>query len=78
MYPNEDLQLGACAHLLQIKVSYYVHSREILTIHGRQGFVAVLWFWLLPHPLSPVSKLDRRRTGRLRKKDKLLAGEWVK
>ncbi len=34
--------------------------------------------WLLPHPLSPVSKLDRRRTGRLRKKDKLLAGEWVK
>ncbi len=32
--------------------------------------------WLLPHPLpSPVSKLDRRHTGRLRKRDNLLTEE---
>jgi hypothetical protein len=34
--------------------------------------------WLLSHPFpppSPVSKLDRRHTGRLRKRDKLLTGE---
>jgi hypothetical protein len=30
---------------------------------------------LLPFPLSPVSKLDRRHTGRLRKRDNLLTGE---
>jgi hypothetical protein len=32
---------------------------------------------LLAHPLppSPVSKLDRRHTGRLRKRDNLLTGE---
>ena len=29
----------------------------------------------LPPPPSPVSKLDRRHTGRLRKKDNLLTGE---
>jgi hypothetical protein len=37
--------------------------------------------WLLPHPLphSPVNKLDRRHTGRQRKRDKnLLAGEGMK
>jgi hypothetical protein len=32
--------------------------------------------WLLaPPPPPPVSKLDRRRTGRLRNKDELLTGE---
>jgi hypothetical protein len=34
--------------------------------------------WLLPHPLqpfSPVSKLDRRHIGRLRKSKNLLVGE---
>jgi hypothetical protein len=30
--------------------------------------------WLLPDPLSPVSKLDRRHRGRLRKRDNLLTG----
>ncbi len=31
--------------------------------------------WLLPHPPSPVSKLDQRHTGRLAKRDNLLTGE---
>jgi hypothetical protein len=32
--------------------------------------------WLLAHPLPPpVSKLDRRQTGRLRKRNNLLTGE---
>jgi hypothetical protein len=31
--------------------------------------------WPLPPPPSPVTKLDRRHTGRLRKKDNLLTGE---
>jgi hypothetical protein len=30
-----------------------------------------------PPPLSPVSKLDRRHTGRLKKRDKLLREEGV-
>jgi hypothetical protein len=30
--------------------------------------------WLNSHSLHPVSKLDRRRTGRLRKRDTLLKG----
>jgi hypothetical protein len=30
--------------------------------------------WLLPHPPSPVSKLDRQHTGRRRKRDNLLTG----
>jgi len=36
-----------------------------------------LVIWLLPHslPPSPVSKHDRRHTGRLRKRDNLLMGE---
>jgi hypothetical protein len=37
--------------------------------------------WFLVHPLptpSPVSKLDRRNTGRLRKRDNLLTGEGGK
>jgi hypothetical protein len=36
--------------------------------------------WLLGHPLppSPVSKLDRRHTGRLRKRGKLFTGEEAK
>ncbi len=36
--------------------------------------------WLLAHPFppSPVSKLDRRHTGRLRNRDNLLSGEGGK
>jgi hypothetical protein len=30
--------------------------------------------WLLPHPLFPVSNLDRRHTGRRRKRDNFLTG----
>jgi hypothetical protein len=30
--------------------------------------------WLISHSLHPVSKLDRRRTGRLRKRDRLSTG----
>jgi hypothetical protein len=35
--------------------------------------------WLLPRPLppSPVSKLDRQHTARLRKRDNLLTGEGM-
>jgi hypothetical protein len=45
-------------------------------IYRGAGFLAV---WFLAHPLPPfpVSKLDRRQTGRLRKRDKLLSGEGV-
>ncbi len=36
----------------------------------------MLWFLSpSPPPPSPVNKLDRRNTGRLRKRDKLLVGE---
>ncbi len=40
------------------------------------GLLAVVWFGSSPSPPpSPVSKLDRRHTGRLRKKDNLLTEE---
>jgi hypothetical protein len=35
----------------------------------------MIWLLPLPLPLSPVSKLDRQHTGRLRKRDNLLMGE---
>jgi hypothetical protein len=41
-------------------------------IYRRPGFLA------RPLPLSPVSKLDRRHTGRLRKRVSLLTGEGEK
>ncbi len=44
------------------------------------GFLAVLWFsssLIFSTPHSPISKLDRRHTERLRKKDRLLAWEGV-
>ncbi len=46
-------------------------------IYRVPGFIAVELelLELAPPPPSPVSKLDRRNTGRLRKKDKLLTGE---
>jgi len=48
-------------------------------IYRGPGFLAVVWFGSLPtpfsHPLSLVSKLDWRNTGRLRKRDTLLTGE---
>jgi hypothetical protein len=39
-----------------------------------QGFPSS-YAWLLPDPLSPVSKLDRRHSGRLRKRGNLLTEE---
>ncbi len=42
--------------------------------------LAILWFGssTTPPPPSPVSKLDRRHTGRPRKRDNLLTGEgWM-
>ncbi len=39
----------------------------------------MIWLFAHPHPPPPsVSKLDRRYTGRLRKRDKLLTGVWGK
>jgi hypothetical protein len=38
------------------------------------GFLAVVGFGLAPSP-SPIRKLDRRHTGRLRMRDNLLMGE---
>jgi hypothetical protein len=34
----------------------------------------MIWLLPTPSPLSPVSELDRRHTGRLRKRDNLLTG----
>jgi hypothetical protein len=42
-------------------------------IYGEPGFLALT---LSPTP-HPVSKLDQRHTGRLRKRDNLLTGEGV-
>ncbi len=54
-------------------------NREYWIIYRGQGFLAVIWFgsFAAPPPPITVSKLDRRHTGRLRKRDNLLTGEGV-
>jgi hypothetical protein len=54
---------------------FSVYSREKLMDFRGPGFFAVI-FGSFPLPFSPshVSKLDRRHTGRLRKRDHLLTG----
>jgi hypothetical protein len=42
---------------------------------GRLSRLRIIWLLLNPLPPSPVTKLDRRHTGRLRKRDNLLTGE---
>ncbi len=50
--------------------------REYWTIYGGPGFLAVVWFASSPTPPPPpLSKLDKRHTARLRKRDNLLTGE---
>ncbi len=64
-------------------VLWYV-APEHWMIHGGPGFSRRRMIWLLPHPPpspSPVSKIDHRQTGRLRRRDNLLTwegggGEW--
>ncbi len=55
-------------------------SKEYWMIYRGPGFLSVVWFGSSPHPLnppptSPVSKLDWRHTGRL-KKERQLADGW--
>jgi hypothetical protein len=51
--------------------------KEYCIIFRRPGFIAVVGFGSSPtlFPPSPVSKLDQRHTGSLRKRDNLLTGE---
>ncbi len=49
--------------------------REYWMIYRELGFLAVIWFGSTRSaPPSPVSMIDRRHTGRLRKRDILLRG----
>ncbi len=48
--------------------------REYWIIYRGPGFLAFLWFGSSPTPSPPVSKFDRRHTGRFSNKDKLLTG----
>ncbi len=52
------------------------HCSEYWIINRGQCFLAGRMIWLFGHPLSPslVSKLGRRHTGRLRKRDNLADG----
>ncbi len=64
-------------HCLHIMIS----DREYWMLYSEPGFLVVVWFGSSPHSTpssgspSPVRKLDRRRTGRLRKIDNLLTGQ---
>ncbi len=54
-------------------------SREYWMVYRGPGFLAVIWVGSSPTPPpSPVSKLERRRTGRLRKRAKLPTEEGGK
>ncbi len=51
-------------------------TRAYWMIYRGPCFLAVVWFSSSPTPShSPVSKLDRRFTGRMRKRNNLLTGE---
>ncbi len=54
---------------------YILQIREDWTIYRGPSFLAVVLFGSTPPPPLPGSKLDRRHTGRLRKRDNLLTGE---
>ncbi len=57
---------------LSISSSLILQGREYWLIYRGPGYLAVVWFGSSP---TPVSKLDRRHTGRLRKRDNFLTGE---
>ncbi len=53
-----------------------LECREYLMYYRRQAFLAILWFGSSSHPPHPpFSKIDRRHTGRLKKRDNFLTGE---
>jgi len=60
------------------KFGHWKYRRSLtMSYKGYRGpnFLAVVWFGSTLTP-SPVSMLDRRNTGRLRKSDKLQKEEW--
>jgi hypothetical protein len=56
------------------QIPAWVALKEYWIIYREPGFLAVVLFDSFPPP-SPVSKLDRRHTGRLLKRDNFLTGE---
>jgi hypothetical protein len=60
-------------HALFVFRSIKVMDSEYYMIYRGPVFLAVVLFG--SSPTLPVSKLDCRHTGRLRKRDKLVAGE---
>ncbi len=60
--------------LFQIAYCNILSDRERIErfIEAQESFLAVVWFGSTPFP---VSNLDRRHTGRLRKRDNLMTGE---
>ncbi len=64
-------------YLYSLDATYRIWRREDWMIYRGPGFLAAVWFGSSPTPYLPpstVSKLDRRHTGRLRKRDNLLGG----
>ncbi len=73
---NFKLTIMICMYI------YFVHvyifnpvGREYRMLYRGPGFFAVVWFAWSPTPLYPFLKLDRRCTGRPRKRDNLLQRE---
>ncbi len=65
----------ACVIILSNgSILWWITCREYWIIYRGPSFLVVVWFGSMP-ALSPVSKLNRRHTGRLRKRDNLLTGE---
>ncbi len=57
-------------------ILYIVNQRELNDLYW-VGLSRGCIIWLLAHPPPfPVSKLDRRYTGKLRKRDNLMTVEW--
>ncbi len=71
MYSRSKLSSG----IVNIRCWLLAWKQRVLNVYREQGFLALFWFGPSPSSPSPISKLDRKHTGRLSKRDNLLTGE---
>jgi hypothetical protein len=74
-YVLPKLSSQSFALLIFVAVSNIRHLGSIELFIEDQAFLAVVWVGSSLTPSSAVSKLDRRHTGRLRKRNNFLTGE---
>jgi hypothetical protein len=76
IYENDPLKCGTCFLLSRVntEVHFFSVRQRVLNDLEKTRAFSLKYHLTLPHPLpplSPFSKLDRRQTERLRKRDNL-------